>query len=485
MNDEIWRMSAVEGVARLKKGDVSPLEMVEASARRIAEVEPAVNALPTLCLDRARDHARRIMQGGAACEAAGEAGWLAGLPVSIKDLTDVAGVRTTYGSPLFADHIPTKSHPLVERIERKGGIVMGKSNTPEFGAGGSTFNEVFGRTRNPWNTSLTSGGSTGGGAVSLATGEVWLAQGTDHGGSLRGPGSHCSVVGLRPSPGRVTRGTVSNLWSVQSVQGPMARNVADLALFLDAMAGFCPQDPMTFDAPSVSFSDGLTRPAAPKRIAFTADFNGRALIDREVREICSEAAQRFADLGCIVEEASPDIGGADEAFNILRSQHFIVDRELQLRSHRDKLKPDIIWNTERGLAQTPSDLARADRERAAFYRRMIEFFSTYDLLVTPGAATPAFDVNLRNAETIGGQKPDNYMGGSTLTAVITVTTCPAMVVPCGFDQYGRPIALQLVGKPRGEAALLQAAALLENVLGLDRLLPIDPKQGSVPPPSAD
>ena len=397
MSDELWRMSAVEAVARLRKGEISPLELVEASARRIAEVEPAVNALPTLCLDRARDHARRIMQGGAACEAAGEAGWLAGLPVSIKDLTDVAGVRTTYGSPLFADHVPTKSHPLVERIERKGGIVMGKSNTPEFGAGGSTFNEVFGRTRNPWNTSLTSGGSTGGGAVSVATGEVWLAQGTDHGGSLRGPGSHCSVVGLRPSPGRVTRGTVGNLWSPLSVQGPMARSVADLALFLDTMAGFCPHDPMTFDAPAVSFSDGLAQPVAPKRVAFTADYNGRMPIDREVREICTKAARRFEELGCIVEEASPDIGAADEAFHILRGQHFIVDRELQLRSSRDKLKPDIVWNTERGLAQTPSDLARADRERAAFYRRMVEFFDTYDLLVTPGALTPAFDVNLRNA----------------------------------------------------------------------------------------
>ena len=186
MTNELWRMSAVEAVARLRKGEISPLELVEASAQRIGEIEPAVNALPTLCLDRAREHARHIMQGGAACEAAGEAGWLAGLPVSIKDLTDVAGVRTTYGSPLFADHVPAKSHPLVERIERKGGIVMAKSNTPEFGAGGSTFNEVFGRTRNPWNTSLTSGGSTGGGAVSVATGEVWLAQGTDHGGSLRG-----------------------------------------------------------------------------------------------------------------------------------------------------------------------------------------------------------------------------------------------------------------------------------------------------------
>jgi amidase len=370
---------------------------------------------------------------------------------------------------------------LVERIDRKGGIVMGKSNTPEFGAGGSTFNEVFGRTRNPWNTALTSGGSTGGGAVSVATGEVWLAQGTDHGGSLRGPGSHCSVVGLRPSPGRVTRGTVGNLWSQLSVQGPMARSVADLALFLDTMAGFCSLDPLTFDAPAVSFSDGLTRPIAPKRIAFTADYNGRMPIDREVREICAKAVQRFEELGCIVEEASPDIGAADEAFHILRSQHFVVDRELQLRSHRDQLKPDIVWNTERGLAQTPSDLARAERERAAFYRRMVTFFDTYDLLVTPGALTPAFDVNLRNAPTIGGQKLDNYLGGSTVTAVITLSACPAMAVPCGFDQFGRPVGLQLVGKPRGEAALLQAAVLLEQLLGLNRLLPIDPKPGAVPP----
>ena len=481
MTNELWRMSAIEAVARLRKREVSPLELVEASAQRIAEVEPAVNALPTLCLDRAREHARRIMQGSAARDAAGEAGWLAGLPVSIKDLTDVAGVRTTYGSPLFADHVPAKSHPLVERIERKGGIVMGKSNTPEFGAGGSTFNEVFGRTRNPWNTSLTSGGSTGGGAVSVAAGEVWLAHGTDHGGSLRGPGSHCSVVGLRPSPGRVTRGTVPNLWSQLSVQGPMARNVADLALFLDTMAGFCPLDPLTFDAPIVSFSDGLARPAAPKRVAFTADYNGRMPIDSEVREICTKAARRFEELGCIVEEASPDIGAADEAFHILRSQHFVVDRELQFRRHRDKLKPDIVWNTERGLAQTPSDIARAERERAAFYGRMVAFFGTYDLLVTPGALTPAFDVNLRNAATIGGQKLDNYLGGSTVTAVITLTACPAMAVPCGFDQFGRPVGLQLVGKPRGEAALLQAAALFEQLLSLDQLLPVDPKPGAVPP----
>src|SRR6185437_2256631 len=194
MTDELIRLTATEAVARLKRGDITPLDLIDAAAARIAAVEPAVNALPTLCLDRAREHAKRLMAGHGA-EASAEPGWLAGLPVSIKDLTDVAGVRTTYGSPIFRDHVPARSHPLVERIERRGGIVVAKSNTPEFGAGGSTFNEVFGRTRNPWNTSLTCGGSTGGGAVSVATGEVWLAQGTDHGGSLRRPGTNCSVVG--------------------------------------------------------------------------------------------------------------------------------------------------------------------------------------------------------------------------------------------------------------------------------------------------
>ncbi len=481
MSGELWRLSAVEAVDLLKKKQVSPLELIDAAEKRTAEVEPAVNALPTTCFDRARDHARRIM-AGTACEAAGEAGWLAGLPVSIKDLTDVAGVRTTYGSPIFADHVPAMSHPLVERIERKGGLVIAKSNTPEFGAGGSTFNEVFGRTRNPWNTSLTCGGSTGGGAVSLATGEAWLAHGSDHGGSLRRPGTYCSVVGLRPSPGRVTRGTSNNLWSPQSVQGPMARTVPDLALFLDTMAGFCPHDPMTFDAPAVSFSAAVARPVAPRRVAFTADYGGRMKIDREIRDICTKMARRFEELGCIVEEASPDIGDADEVFLALRSQQFVVDRELQIAQYRDKFKPDIIWNTERGLAQTPSQLARAERERAALFRRMVTFFETYDLLVTPGAPTGPFDVNLRHPETIAGVKPENYMAGSTVNSVITVTGSPAIAVPCGFDQFGRPVGLQLVGRPRGEAALLQAAALYESLVGLHKLLPIDPRPGTVPPP---
>ena len=479
MTDELIRLSARDAVARLEAKEITPLELIDAAASRIAAIEPAVNALPTLCLDRARDHAKRLMRdGGRGAE--GEPGWLAGLPVAIKDLADVAGVRTTYGSPIFRDHVPTNSHPLVERIERKGGIVIAKSNTPEFGAGGNTFNEVFGKTLNPWNTSLTCGGSTGGGAVALATGEVWLAHGSDHGGSLRKPGTYCSVTGIRPSPGRVTRGTSNNLFSPLSVQGPMARNVPDLALFLDTMAGLCPHDPLTFDAPAVSFAAAVAQSLPPKRVAFTADFAGKVPVDRETRESCAQAVRRFARLGCIVEEAAPDLGDIGEAFLTLRSQHFVVDRELQLQSHRALIKADIIWNTERGLKQTPSQIAWAERERAAFFRRMAAFFATHDLLITPGAATPAFDVNLRHPAVIDGVAQENYMAASLITSAITMTSCPALAVPCGFDRFGRPVGLQIVGRPRGEAAVLQAAALFERMTGLDQALPIEPRAGTVP-----
>jgi amidase len=479
MSDDLIRLTATEAVTRLRRGEITPLDLVEAAAARIAAVEPAVNALPTLCLDRARDHARALMDGRKR-DAEDEPGWLAGLPISIKDLNDVAGVRTTYGSPIFRDHDPTASHPLVERIERKGGIVLAKSNTPEFGAGGSTFNEVFGRTHNPWNTALTCGGSTGGGAVSVATGEVWLAQGSDHGGSLRRPGTYCSVVGLRPSPGRVTRGTANNLFSPLSVQGPMARNIPDLALFLDSMAGLCPRDPLTFDAPAVSFVDALTAARPPRRIAFTADFGGKLTVDRETREICAREVRRFEQAGCIVEEFAPDLGALEDAFMVLRSQHFVVDRELQLQTHRAQLKPDIVWNTERGLAQTPSQLAWAERERAAFYRRMLEMFGLYDIFITPGAHTPAFDVDLRFPPLVDGKKLDNYMAASTLNAAITLTSCPAVAVPCGFDRSGRPVGLQIVAPARQEARALAAAHLFERLTGLDKLLPIDPRPGTVP-----
>lgn len=469
---ELCRLTATEAVARLKRREITPFDLIEAAAARIAEVEPHVNALPTLCLDRARDHATRL-------EPYDGPGALHGLPVSIKDLTDVAGVRTTYGSPIFRDHVPARSHPLVERIERRGGIVVAKSNTPEFGAGGNTFNEVFGRTLNPWNTALTCGGSTGGGAVSVATGEVWLAHGSDHGGSLRRPATYNSVVGLRPSPGRVTRGTVANLFSPLSVQGPMARTVPDLALFLDTMTGLCPHDPLTIEAPSERFVSALSRPPGKLRIAWTPDFGGQIPVDRETRDLTEQAVRLFEAAGCHVEKFSPDLGAISEAFLALRSQQFVVDREPMLQTHRDQLKPDIVWNTERGLNQTTSHLAWAERERAAFYRRVAAMFETFDVFVLPGSATPAFDVALRFPRFVDGVAQETYIAASLITSCITMTSCPAVAVPFGLDQFGRPVGLQIVAPPRQDALALRAAALFESLAAAPDL-PIDPRPGAVP-----
>lgn len=480
MSDELITMTATEAVTRLRAKEITPLDLIDAAEARIAEVEPAINALPTLCLDRARDRAKALL-AGTQPSATGETGDLAGLPLAIKDLNDVAGVRTTYGSPIFSDHVPAASHPLVERIERKGGIVIAKSNTPEFGAGGSTFNEVFGRTHNPWNTALTPGGSTGGGAAALAAGEIWLAHGTDHGGSLRRPATYCSVVGLRPSPGRVTRGTKDDLFSTLSVQGPMARTVSDVALFLDAMAGFCPLDPLTFDAPSIAFADAVKNPVPPKRVALAPDFAGQIPVDREVREICARAAWRLREAGSIVEEASPDLGNIMDTFLALRSQHFAVNYDELIAEHRDQIKPDIIWNTERGFDQATRDLARAERSRSDLYRRMAAFFETYDCLITAGASTPAFDVNLRMPETIDGRKLEHYLGASAITGAVSVTGHPAIAVPCGFDRFARPVGVQIIGHPRGEARLLQIARCFEDIIALKSTVPIVPRAGVLPP----
>jgi amidase len=257
--------------------------------------------------------------------------------------------------------------------------------------------------------------------------------------------------------------------------------VADVALFLDTMAGLCRHDPLTFEAPGRSFVAAVASPIVPKRVAYTADFGGKVPVDRETREICAAAARRFEELGSVVEEAAPDLGNIAQAFITLRSQHFVVERELMLATHRDQIKPDIIWNTEQGLRQSASELAAAERERAALFRRTSEFFDSYDLLLSPGASTPAFDVELRMPATIDGKKLENYLGASLITAATTMMALPSIAVPCGFDRYGRPVGLQMVGRHRGEAELLQAAVLFEQMMGLSSLVPIDPRSGAVPP----
>jgi amidase len=470
-DDSLIRLSACAAVDLLKRRQVSPLELIDASLARIAAVNPRVNAMVTLCPERARDQARRLMNE---VPPDGDARrWLGGLPIAVKDLNDVAGVRTTYGSPIFADNVPARSDIMVETLEAKGGITLGKSNTPEFGAGANSFNPVFGETLNPWNTALNPGGSSGGAAAALATGEIWLATGSDLGGSLRTPASFCSVVGLRPSPGRVANGPRDLRFGTLSVDGPMARTVEDAGLMLDAMVGWHVEDPISLPAPAESFRAAAAARLAPRRVAFSPDL-GISPVDPATRAICAAAARRFAELGATVEEACPDFSGTPEAFQTLRAIDFVAKRALY-DNHRALLKPDIIWNIERGLALSPDEIGRAQLRRGRLYGNIAAFFSTYDLLVAPAACTPPLDVAIRWVKEVDGVRFDNYVEWLRITSVVTLTSCPVLALPAGFTEDGRPVGLQLIGRPRGEAALLSAAAALEAVLDLARLTPIDPR----------
>ena len=468
-DQELVRATACAVVEKLNSGEVTPLDLLDVLERRIAEVDGKVNALPTRCFDRARGHAKTLMK-----KPKGERGLLAGLPVPIKDLTDVEGVLTTQGSPIYRNHIPAHSDLLVEHLEDNGGVIYAKSNTPEFGAGANTFNEVFGATRNPWDTSRSAAGSSGGAAVALATGMAWLAHGSDMGGSLRNPASFCGIVGLRPSIGRVAHTPEFKIDRNLGVQGPMARNVEDLALLLDAMSGEHPADPLSLPLLPASFLSAARSGRRPKRIAFSPDL-GITPVDPEVAAITRKAALRFAELGVIVEEAHPDLREAHECFHVLRAFDFAVSKAALLRSKRDMLKPEVIWNIEEGLKLTVEQITRAEAQRVAMTSRTLEFFKTYDLLLAPATIVAPFPVENRHVAECAGRKFDNYVEWLGIVYAITLVCCPALSLPCGFTASGLPVGLQMVAAPRGEAQLLAGAKLLEDVLGVRGTTPIDPR----------
>jgi amidase len=463
------RSTACDIVDKLNSGEVTPLDLLDVLERRIAEVDAKVNALPTVCLDRARTRARALMQ-----KPKGERGLLAGLPVPIKDLTNVAGVRTTQGSPIYRDNVPASSDILVEHLEANGGVIYAKSNTPEFGAGANTFNEVFGATRNPWDLSRSAAGSSGGAAVALATGTAWLAHGTDMGGSLRNPASFCGVVGMRPSIGRVARSPAFKIDRNLTVHGPMARNVEDLALLLDAMSGEHPADPLSLPSLPSSFRSAACAGKSPKRIAYSPDL-GITPVDPEVAAITRKAASQFAEAGAIVEQAHPDLREAHECFHVLRAFDFAISKAALLRSKRDQLKPEVIWNIEEGLKLTVEQLERAEAQRVAMTARALEFFKTYDLLLTPSTIVAPFPVENRYVAECAGKKFDNYVEWLGIVYAITLVCCPALSLPCGFTATGLPVGLQMVAAPRGEADLLAGAKALEDILGLRGTTPIDPR----------
>lgn len=468
--EDLIRMSAREAVQRLKAREVSPTQLVRAALARIEATDGALNAVPTVCAERALEHARRIE----AAPPTDHPGWLGGLPIVVKDLNDVAGVRTTYGSPLFAGHVPDASDAMVETLEARGAIVVGKANAPEFGHGANTYNEVFGETRNPWNTAMTCGGSSGGSAVAVASGQAWLATGSDLGCSLRTPAAFCSIVGLRPSPGRVARSRgrlpFDNLW----VQGPMARNVGDVALMLDAMSGDHPADPISIPAPCTPFQAAIADPLAPRRIGYSRDLMGLTPVDPEVARVCEGAVARFAEIGAAVQEAAPDLREARDIFRVLRANQLVGDLAPIIDANRDRVRKEVVWNMELGKKTTADDIARAERGRGALYARAAAFFGEFDLLVTPAAIVPPFDVRIRALDEVDGVKLANYYEWYAIAYAITLTSLPAIALPCGFTAAGLPVALQLVGPPRGEARVLAAAHLMEQVFGIAGRLPIDP-----------
>ncbi len=462
--------TATEIVTLLKSEEISCHDLLDALEGRIAEVDGHINALPTLCFERARKCADDLM-----AIPVDQRGTLAGLPVPIKDLSEVAGVRTTYGSQIFSDNVPETSTIVVQRLEREGGIIYAKSNTPEFGSGGNTFNEVFGPTLNPWDLARSCAGSSGGAAAALASGSAWVAHGSDMGGSLRNPASFCGVVGLRPTPGRVARTPTRMIDDTLGVQGPMARNVSDVALLLDAMTGVDAGDPMSLPKPSISYREIVRSDKKPVKIAFSKDF-GITAVDPEVARICEKAAYAFESAGVIVEEATPDFSDAHDIFQSLRALNYAVSFGGLIKEHRNKLMPEIVWNTEKGLSLSTEDIVKAHLARTRLFHRVAEFFQTYDLLLSPATIVAAYPIEQRFVEECDGHKFDNYVEWLGIAYALTIVSSPAMSLPAGFTAENLPIGLQLAGPARGEAQVLSGARVLEEILGISTIEPIDPRK---------
>jgi amidase len=439
---------------------VSPLELMQAVLARIERVNPRLNAYCTVAADQALDAARRAT--AAQRRRRSRLGPLHGVPVSIKDLTPTKGIRTTWGSKIYEHHVPTEDGLVVERLKAAGAIVVGKTNTPEFGAGANTFNEVFGPTRNPWNPALTCGGSTGGGAVALATGLGPIAQGSDLGGSLRLPASFCGVVGFRTSPGCVPVHPTPLAWDPWSVQGPMARTVGDVALVLSTIAGADARAPISYPVNTRALLHAVRRPSVKGlRVAWGGDL-GVTPVDDEVRAICRAGADVFRGLGARVEEAHPDYAGLEEIVQTSRAASMVARHEEKLPKWRDQMQENLVKNIEQGLRLTPSEIGRAERLRTALWHRVREFQERYDLILTPTAPVPPYPLELRSGPTaINGIPMRSYIQWALTTYAFTVVGLPAISVPCGFTASGLPVGLQIAGRWRDEAGVLRAAAAFE------------------------
>jgi amidase len=456
---ELCFMSATELAARIRARQLAARDLMAASLAQIERVNSAVNAIVTLHAEQAMDQARRADEAQARGDALGP---LHGLPVAHKDLFLTAGMRTTFGSPVYKDFVPEQSSFVVEREQRAGAISIGKTNTPEFGAGSQTFNAVFGATRNPYDLAKTCGGSSGGAAVALACGMVPLADGSDMGGSLRNPASFCNVVGLRPSLGRVPRGPTESSWGTLSVAGPMGRTVADVALLLSVLAGPDARDPLAIGEDGARFRRPLGRDFAGVRVAWSRDLGGLP-VDPAVTAALEAQRAAFIHLGCVVEEASPDFTGADECFHVLRGLEFAGGYGDVLEWHRALLKETVVWNIEVGRALSGARVASAQTIRSRLFQRMHEFMQRYEFVLAPVSQVPPFPVEQEYVTRIDDTAMETYIDWMRSCSYISLTGHPAISVPCGFTPDGLPVGIQIVGRHRDDFGVLQLAHAFEQV----------------------
>ncbi|MEO3871626.1 amidase [Nonomuraea sp. B12E4] len=447
---EAHYMTATEMAHLIRTGQASAVEVLQAHLERIEQVNPRVNAIVTLVAEQALDAARAADKAGP-----GEVGErpLHGVPVAHKDLVDTANIRTTYGSPLFSQNIPDKDDLIVERLRAAGAITIGKTNTPEFGTGSHTVNEVFGATRNPYDLTKSAGGSSGGAAAALATGMVPLADGSDMGGSLRNPASFCNVVGLRPTPGRVPSVSDTAAWYTLSVKGPMARTVEDVTLMFGAIAGFDRRSPYAIKE---VFAPEPEQGVAGLRVAWSPDLGGLP-VDPRTAAVTATAPAVFERLGARVERVELDLSDAEDAFRTYRAWNYALSFD-----DLAGLGPNTAWNVEQGRQVTGADLARAEVARSRLYQRMAAFFDGYDVLIAPVSQVPPFPVEHPYVGEINGERMPDYLAWMRSAYWISVLHAPAASVPAGFTEDGLPVGVQIVGRPFEDARVLRVARAFEQ-----------------------
>jgi len=456
---ELWRCSASQLADLILKRMISPVELLDSQLMVIEHLNPMLNAIVTLATDTARKAARAaeeaIMRGDAL-------GALHGLPIGIKDITPTAGIRTTYGSPLYADYVPAQDAEVVRRLKAAGAIILAKTNTPEFATGANTVNPIFGATRNPWNPTLSPAGSSGGSATAVASGMLPIAQGTDFGCSIRIPAAFCGIVGIRPTPGLTPNFPMPLAWDPGQVHGPLARTVEDAAMMLDAIVGFSRISPISVAPPwtSARESVSVTNDAKGLRVAFAPDISGIG-IDSEVEMICRKAATRLRDHGAQVDEIQLDLSSGREPYKTWRGV-WMVGQQFNNLSRLADFGENLQGNVKSGLTITTTEIAAAEQIRSELFQKMCSLFEQYNFLLTPAAQVKPYPVELNFPREINGKPFDDYIDWIAPAFLITLLSLPAASIPAGLTIEQLPVGLQVIGPRFSEPAILSLGKLVQQ-----------------------